>query len=148
MGCKLNESANQPIPPSPPPLVLTGLSIDGLGNGAVDFECWGLPEYMAKYGRAGWLAGIGDERPLDYAFQPLKSKPRESGLRVTDMVVAYYLRLHHEETQTYFRAVDYGDESRDAIRIAVKKRIEAGDLPTPVYLHAISQPLPTTSKTR
>jgi len=86
---------------------------------------------MAKYGRAGWLAGINDDRPIDYAVRPLPPEPTQSGYRVSDFVVAYYLRLHGEETQTYFRAVFNDPDKQNAIAVGVRKRIEAGDVPVP-----------------
>jgi hypothetical protein len=123
------------VSPPPPPLVLTGFSYDDLGAGAVGFECYGLPEYIAKHGRSGWLAAINDNRFIDDAMSWAPPYPKEYGPRVSDMAVAYYLRLHEEDTQAYFRARDEGEGERcDAIKAAVIRRVEAGDLPTPVYL--------------
>jgi hypothetical protein len=125
-----------------PPPVFTRLAVDSMG-GQYRIVAGGLEEYLAKYGEAGWLRGLSDERPLtgiQTTSGPDGNRASE-GIRVKDIFVDYYIRTHPEQDQFRWKP-NAGWAERDSLAEGIAGHIVLARLtPAPPQPAAIGMAL-------
>jgi hypothetical protein len=61
----------------------------------VGIQVDGFEEYVGRYGKAGWIKGLEDERPLEESISnPIQRRMGSTNYRVKDIFYYYFIQLY------------------------------------------------------